>query len=262
MGSQTSSSAGASAPAVSSPEGRAKLQGFWARYFTFYDTLNMAIPYRQMIQQQAVLLEIRPNELVLDAGTGTGNVAVELIGRGARVIGLDFCVPALDICRGKAPGADFRFGDLTQPLEFDSGHFDKVACCCVLHLLERPAQAAAIKELARVLKPGGLLCVTVFAAGFKPIPVWVETLRAQRAAGTLMDTVDFAFRYFWRTLKFLYYVGRIRRQEKSGSYKFVARGDMARYLKDAGLEVRMMDMVFAGQCLTALAYKPAAEGPA
>ena len=86
-------------------------QMFWKRYFAFYDTLNEAAPYRDMIERHAELLQPVANELILDAGTGTGNVAVELLAKKARVIGIDFCEAALEKCRQKAPQAEFRFAD-------------------------------------------------------------------------------------------------------------------------------------------------------
>lgn len=233
-------------------------QRFWQRYFNFYDTLNEAIPYRQMIERHAELLEPRPGELILDAGTGTGNVAKALLNYGPRVIGIDFCEPALDICRRKAPGADFRFGDLTQRLEFDSDHFDKVACCCVFHVLSRESQEFAVRELFRVLKGGGTIAVTAFANGFSPARVYVETVREQRKTANLLGALAFVLRYSFNTLRIVYYVSRIKRREKSGEYNFFSRESLVRMMEEAGFEVRDVEKGFADQCVTVVATKPAA----
>lgn len=231
-------------------------QKFWQRYFNFYDTLNEAIPYRKMIERQSELLEPQPGELILDAGTGTGNVAVHLLAQKARVTGIDFCEAALARCRGKMPQGDFRFGDLTQPLEFGSDHFDKIVCCCVLHVLDRRAQEFVVSELFRVLKPRGRVVITAFATGFSPIKVYLYTLHEQRKLGNLRSALFFALRYSFNTIRILYYVARIKRREKSGEYNFFSRDEMMRMLEEAGFEISKTETVFAGQCITAVGTKP------
>lgn len=236
-------------------EQKRSAQKFWQRYFNFYDTLNEAIPYRRMIERQAELLAPQPGELILDAGTGTGNVAAHLLPSGAHVVGIDFCEPALALCRRKMPQGDFRFGDLTQPLAFPPDHFDKIACCCVLHVLDRRAQEFAVRELCRVLKPGGHIVITAFAVGFSPIKVYRETLREQRKQANLGAALFFALRYSFNTARILYYVARIKRREKSGEYNFFSRDEMVRMLEAAGFEISRVESTFAEQCLTAVATK-------
>ena len=240
-------------------EKKRSAQAFWKRYFSFYDTLNEAVPYRLMIERHAELLAPARGELILDAGTGTGNVAVELLKSGARVVGIDFVESALEMCREKAPQGDFRFGDLTRPLEFETGHFDKVACCCVLHVLDRGAQEFAIGEFFRVLKRGGTVAVTAFAEGFNPNRVYLETLRQRRQAGGLLDSLFFTLRHSVNTARILYYVWRIRRRERSGEYDFVTAEELSRMLEEAGFEVTHTERTFASQCVTAVARKPAAS---
>lgn len=239
----------------SSPVPRAA-QVFWSRYFGVYDTLNQARPYQAMIARQVELLAPGPGDRVLDAGTGSGNLAAALVRTGAAVVGIDFCEPALPLARQKAPGASFRFGDLTRPLAFADGEFDLVACSAVLHVLSRTEQRAALTELARVLRPGGRLVVTAFATGFSAIAVYLETLRAERRARGLGATLGFGLRYSWNTARVLYYVWRIQRQHRRGAYAYVDEAGLQSLLADIGLEVRLLDRTLAGQCVTALAVKP------
>jgi ubiquinone/menaquinone biosynthesis C-methylase UbiE len=197
--------------------------------------------------------------LILDAGTGTGNVAVELLKRGGRVVGIDFVESALAMCRAKAPQGEFHFGDLTQPLSFAAGHFDKIACCCVLHVLDRSAQEFAVREFFRVVKPGGVVAITAFAEGFDPNRVYLETLRQRRQAGGLLDSIFFTLRHSINTARILYYVWRIRRRERSGEYNFLNAEGLARMLAAAGFEVVQTERTFAAQCVSALARKPVAS---
>lgn len=238
------------------PQKKRSAQMFWQRYFNFYDTLNEAIPYRQMIERQAELLGPMKDEMILDAGTGTGNVAVALLARGARVTGIDFCEPALEMCRRKAPQGEFRFGDLTRQLEFDANYFDKIACCCVLHVLNRSTQEFAVRELFRVLKPGGKIVITAFAVGFSPITVYLATVRERHQSGGLFNTALFVFRYSFNTMRIMYYVSRIKRAEQSGEYNFFSPDDLVRVLEQAGFAVSKIEKGFADQCVTAVALKP------
>jgi ubiquinone/menaquinone biosynthesis C-methylase UbiE len=231
-------------------------QRFWQKYFAFYDTLNASIPYQRMLERAVELLQVRKGEHVLDAGTGTGNVAVLLAAREARVTGIDFCEAGLDACRAKVPQADFRFGDLTQPLEFGTATFDKVVCCCVLHLLPRDGQQNAAREFFRVLKPGGRAAVTVFASGFRSLAVYAETIREQRRATNLWTAIRFTLKYSINTARILYYVRRIKKTEQSGAYNFLDEEQLRTVFATAGFEVERVERVFAGQCLNLLGRKP------
>ena len=232
-------------------------QIFWSRYFGVYDTLNQARPYQAMIARQVELLAPAAGDRVLDAGTGSGNLAAALVRTGARVVGIDFCEPAFALAREKAPGATFQFGDLTRPLAFGDAEFDLVACSAVLHVLNRDEQRFAIGELARVLRPGGRLVVTAFATGFSAIAVYLETLRAERSARGVPATVGFGLRYSWNTTRVLYYVWRIQRQQRRGAYAYVDEAGLGALLTAAGLQPRAFDRTLAGQCVTALAIKQA-----
>ncbi|MEO8521042.1 MAG: methyltransferase domain-containing protein [Acidobacteriota bacterium] len=231
-------------------------QIFWSRYFGVYDTLNQARPYQAMIARQVELLAPRPGDRVLDAGTGSGNLAAALVRTGADVVGIDFCEPAFELARRKAPTATFRFGDLTRPLAFANGEFDLVACSAVLHVLSGREQRAAMGELARVLRPGGRLVVTAFATGFSAVAVYLDTLRAERRARGLAATAVFGLRYSWNTARVLYYVWRIQRQQRRGAYAYVNEAGLASLLSESGLDPRTLDRTLAGQCVTALAVKP------
>jgi ubiquinone/menaquinone biosynthesis C-methylase UbiE len=231
-------------------------QSFWSKYFSFYDTLNEAAPYRDMIAQNANLVAAQPPGWVLDAGTGTGNVAAALVERGARVTGIDFVESALEVCRRKAPGAEFRFGDLSKPLEFSSDQFDGVVCCCVLHLIDDESRALAVREFARVVKPNARVVITVFGAGFRSMKVYGETLRRHRRAHGLLSTLGFGLRYLIATLRILYYVAQIRRRERTGVHRFLTGDGVHTLLAEAGLEVLSVESVFAGQCWLGVARKP------
>ncbi len=242
------------------PRSRA-LQRFWERYFSFYDTLNESPPYRRMVERHAELLEPAPGDVILDAGSGTANVTEVLAVPGARVTGIDFCEPALERCRRKVPSATFRVADLTRPLPFDTATFDKIACSLVLHYLVPERQRFAVTELARVLKPGGRIAISVFATGFNTWRVYTETLRDRRQTDGLLGTAALGVRYLVNTSRIFYYVWRIKRAEQSGDYQFATAGQLRAMIEAAGLTVHAIEPTMAGQCWTASAGRPAAGAP-
>ena len=244
-------------PPQAEPRSRA-LQRFWERYFYFYDTLNESPPYRRMVERHAELLQPQPGDVILDAGSGTANVTQVLAVPGANVTGIDFCEPALERCRRKVPSATFRVADLTRPLPFDTATFDKVACSLVLHYLVPERQRFAVSELARVLKPGGRIAITVFATGFNTWRVYTETLRDRRKSDGLLGTAAIGVRYLFNTSRIFYYVWRIKRAEQSGDYQFATADELRAMLVEAGLTVHSVEPTMAGQCWTASASRPSA----
>jgi ubiquinone/menaquinone biosynthesis C-methylase UbiE len=103
-----------------------------------------------------------PPAAVLDAGCGTGRVAIELARRGYVTVGIDVEASMLDAARAKAPDLEWILGDLSSAKLPDS-HFDLVvAAGNVMIFLELGTEAAVVANLARTVRPGGLV-----VAGFQ-----------------------------------------------------------------------------------------------
>jgi putative AdoMet-dependent methyltransferase len=100
-----------------------------------------------------------PGNMMLDVGTGTGNLALLLARKGARVVGLDPSRRMLALacekhCAGH--GIDLCLADrpfLSIPCPDRS--FDAVVSTYAFHHVPRPMQPDGIREMIRVLKPGG-----------------------------------------------------------------------------------------------------------
>ncbi|HKY13469.1 MAG TPA: class I SAM-dependent methyltransferase [Microthrixaceae bacterium] len=107
---------------------------------------------------------------VLDAGCGTGRVAIELARRGLGVVGVDNDAEMLTAARTKAPDLDWVRADLStldlrdeadRRLRFDA----IVAAGNVMIFVEPGTEALVVARLAEHLRPGGLLI-----SGFQLVP--------------------------------------------------------------------------------------------
>jgi SAM-dependent methyltransferase len=97
---------------------------------------------------------------VLDAGTGTGYGAALLAGPGREVVAVDASQTAVDFASQRfGSEVSFQLGDvLALPFEDDS--FDAVTCFEVIEHVQRSDHQRLVLELARVLKPGGVLLLS------------------------------------------------------------------------------------------------------
>ncbi len=129
-----------------------------------YDLMNrvMTVGQDQGWRRRAARAVVRPGDTVVDAGTGTGDLALACIDAGAaQVIGLDFARPMLMRAQAKADGSEFglsgfALGDATRlPLSDASAD----VWCSAFVVRNIPDLDAALREAARVLRPGGRLVV-------------------------------------------------------------------------------------------------------
>lgn len=95
---------------------------------------------------------------VADLGCGPGHVARYLADRGADVVGLDLSPEMVAQARTLHPGIRFVVGDLAALEAADGAWAGAVAYYSLIHL-PRGAVAAALREIARALRPGASLLV-------------------------------------------------------------------------------------------------------
>jgi demethylmenaquinone methyltransferase/2-methoxy-6-polyprenyl-1,4-benzoquinol methylase len=172
-----------------------------------YDFLNHFFSFnidRLWRRQLLALSDIREGGVVLDACTGTGDVAV-VFGRSRRVdgvIGVDLSAGMLDVAALKAKKKNldgkisFMEADVLD-LPFDDGIFDVVTISFGVRNL--PDYEKGMAEMVRVLKPGGRLLILEFAPPTRDLYLKAYDFYLKKiipAVGGFVSGSDIAYRYF------------------------------------------------------------------
>ena len=140
------------------PEG---VRTMFDRIAPVYDVMNHAMTagldrrWRRLTAEAVVA----PGDRVLDACCGTGDLALasqRLLGSGGEVTGLDFSEAMLERARRKSSEIEWRQGDLLR-LPFKDASFDAATVGFGVRNVED--LDGALRELRRVLKPGGRLAI-------------------------------------------------------------------------------------------------------
>ena len=140
---------------------------------------------------EADLITSYAPESVLDAGCGTGRVAIELARRGVEVVGVDLDAAMLETARDKAPDLRWELGDLLDVTVVDASSegrrlFDVVALPGnVMILLSPGTEAAVVANLAAHLRPGGRL-IAGFQLGAQRLSL-ADYAAAAAAAGLQLE---------------------------------------------------------------------------
>jgi ubiquinone/menaquinone biosynthesis C-methylase UbiE len=134
--------------------------GGWDWFLPFYD------PYVKLLGWDAVRstlldqMDLASGQRVLDIGCATGTLAVLLKQRhpDVAVVGLDPDPKALGRAARKALGAGVKVHfnrGFSDRLPYADGSFDRVSCTGMFSLLPAPERETTLREVRRVLRPGG-----------------------------------------------------------------------------------------------------------
>lgn len=225
---------------------------FWDRYAaTGYDALHVLLPYAEL--QQTLLAVLAPTSAMrlLVAGCGTGWFEYLCMQHTPEISieAMDFSGEMLKRARAKCahfPQVSHRQGDLCATLPFADASFDAAVMCNVLYSL--PTSDSTLRELARVLRPGGRLVLT------DPFP-WLnaDTVRAAHLAGLrrlhgwrklteLARTASAALALLrvWRTSQAI-------ETERKTHYHFRTEDEAVALLQAHGFTVMQRATAYAGQ---------------
>jgi demethylmenaquinone methyltransferase/2-methoxy-6-polyprenyl-1,4-benzoquinol methylase len=141
-----------------------------------YDQLNTLISFGIHHRWRRALVrwsQAKPGDSVLDLATGTGDLALEFkrqLGPSSKVLGTDFNLEMLKTApeKAKSQGLEVQFeqADATQ-LVYESGRFDIVSISYGIRNVDDTARA--VREMHRVLKPGGRLMILETGHAVNPL---------------------------------------------------------------------------------------------
>jgi len=132
------------------------------RYWSHLYEVTDGITYHFHVRRRRVL-ELLPERLgdVVDVGCGPGVMVEEVRQRGGTFLGIDLSPEMITEARdnfGTLEGVSFQEGNI-EKLDLPDASFDQVICMAVIEYLQTPDKALA--EMARVLRPGGTVIITV-----------------------------------------------------------------------------------------------------
>ncbi|MDE3094942.1 MAG: methyltransferase domain-containing protein [Chloroflexota bacterium] len=138
----------------------------------WYDLFGTVISFGRVRALREKLIELAapaPGEHVLDVGCGTGTLAIAVKRRvGAGVVhGIDASPEMVQVAKQKSAkdGSDIDFRvALIEAIPFPDASFDLVTSSLMLHHLPDDLKAKGLREIRRVLKPGGRFMAMDFAA--------------------------------------------------------------------------------------------------
>ena len=136
-------------------------------FLPLYDPLQWILggdSLKRPLIQQALL---KPGMRALDIGCGTGSLTLLLkkLHPAVEVVGLDPDSKALLLAKGKArrTGLEIKLDKgFSDQLPYPDASFDKVFSSLMFHHLKAEEKAATLREVRRVLKPGGSLHILDF----------------------------------------------------------------------------------------------------
>lgn len=134
-----------------------------------YDRVGAVLSFGQDPLWRRFLVSRIPDDggSVLDVATGTGLVAERLLARGHAVTGLDQSPGMLEIARRRLDGRAELVEGTADDLPFPDGSFDHLTFTYLLRYVDDPG--ATLRELARVVRPGGTVAMLEFGV---PRGIW------------------------------------------------------------------------------------------
>lgn len=193
---------------MSAADNRAMFDGIAARYDLLNHLLSLGMD-RRWRRQAVAALAPRDGQWYLDVGCGTGDAMLEVVRQapGARVVGIDPSVGMLALAARKVLGAgaggqaSLAVGDATALAFGDAVFAGGISAFCIRNVTDR---AAALREMCRVVAPGGTVAVLeattpckkllrvghwLYMHGVAPLLGWLVA-RRRGAYCYLADSID------------------------------------------------------------------------
>lgn len=185
-----------------------KVKSMFADIADDYDRINSVLSFgvHHAWRKKAVLESgAHEGDHVLDCATGTGDLAIEFkkaVGKEGYTVGTDFCAPMIEPAPEKAEKAgleiDFEVADAMN-LPYEDNKFDISSIAFGIRNVDDPV--VALKEMSRVVKPGGRVVVLEFGQpkGLLKFPYELYSQHIMPAIGGWISGNREAYTYLPRT---------------------------------------------------------------
>src|SRR4051794_30498508 len=161
-----------------------QVRAMFDRIAGVYDVMNSVMTagmhhrWRRRAADLAMPAPPAPGDEALDVATGTGDLAVELASRGAKVVASDFSEEMLARARAKQPSITWEWAN-AQDLPYEDGRF--AAATVGFGARNFSDLALGVSEMARVVRPGGKVVILEITTPQKPplstfFSVWFDHL--------------------------------------------------------------------------------------
>jgi len=159
--------------------------------FGLYDwwaNRNLGEVYDTLVE----LADLRRKEKILDVGCGTGMLSSRLakVSDGIVIRGVDVGPRMITVAENRVRGhhlnVEYTVGTAVK-LPYSDGQFDVVSSCLLFHLLQDSEKELALREISRILKPGG----RYVCAEFEKYPARFFCRRLLGYPNDLIGTVGF-----------------------------------------------------------------------
>lgn len=186
---------------------------------------------------------LKPGMAILDIGVGGGRTTPKLSQLSSRYVGIDYSEGMVTACKRRFPHLEFRHGDATNLGEFRDGEFDAVVFSFngIDCIPEVAARARALREAARVLRPGGVFIISTLNARCLAVFPQMSGARGAEIPWRILYSLYATIRLAARVLPgATYWRGRgyVRDPVHGGLIHYnTTRRHMTAQLKAAGFEV-------------------------
>ncbi|WP_220447119.1 class I SAM-dependent methyltransferase [Nonomuraea deserti] len=156
------------------------------RAYELFSRLGYAGRRRLVFTQLAALAGAGPGDRVLDVGCGTGYLTrrlAPLVAPGGRVVGVDPSPRMIAYARHRAPANCAYLVGEGQALDLPGGPFDVVVSSLAVHHIPAGARETAVREMFRVLRPGGRLLIAELRPPRRPLARRLTGLVSGHALG-------------------------------------------------------------------------------